>query len=119
MSADVKPGRGDCYQVAAELTATLARRGIDVRCCHGTPVLQSGEFAGQRYGHAWVEALHDGQWLCIDRSNGNSARLPRREYYRLGQLQQHHVIRYTATEMLRHITSTEHWGPWNDLGVKL
>ena len=104
---------GDCFRVAALLCAEMASAGHDTRLVHGTPVLEAGPHVGERYWHAWVEdTMASGFTTCLDYSNGHRFVLQRAAYYRRGQLEQHHVYRYSPHSAHTHAAVAGHWGPW-------
>lgn len=98
-------GDGDCYAVAGrDILFRDDSEGYVL--CHGT-VTGRGRIQGIRYGHAWIET-QDG--LCIDKSNGLDAEMPRAAYYALGKVEQ--VRRYTPSEARRLMVRHKHFGPW-------
>lgn len=120
---------GDCFPVAASLAlgggihAMCAEVGIPVvlgpkspfRVVHGIPVGTGGIVAGKRYWHAWLEWTQpDGRVLVIDWSNGNQHVITRDTYYRLAQLDEDHVWRWTPKEAEAVRRRYRHWGPWVD-----
>jgi len=113
-------GEGYCFLVAAQ--AALEDPTLTV--CHGLVVGQAGGDAtpGRYHWHAWVESetLHafpSGTFPianAIDRANGKDVTLPVALYYRLGQIEEEDVRRYTATEAARLMLRFRHYGPWDE-----
>lgn len=96
--------KGQCYEKAAKAII----QGLDIpalRLCHGQPVGQ-GPIEGIKHGHAWLE-LGD---IVIDPSTGGVFRTE--QYYRIGQIKNKEVKRYTRLEAIRMLVQTEHYGPW-------
>jgi hypothetical protein len=122
---------GDCFIVALDFIVTLEDDAMPDwhRLCHGTPVGQ-GPIAGQRIAHAWVERDFpataagggpNGDWpampartIVIDLSNGAEVVMPREMYYRIGQIEEADVVRYTRREAIEHAVETMNYGPWGD-----
>lgn len=113
--------RGNCARTAAELGQALEREGrdrrrrVDVRIVHGRPLATApAAHAGTRFFHAWVEMRLPGAgWVVVDYSNGLEVRMPRSRYYRLGQLAEGDVVRYTVAGARRQMEATGTYGPWH------
>lgn len=112
---------GDCFLVAAQLARMLAASEHDVMLVHGLPRFRGREHDGKRFWHAWVEVEVNNPpplqrsrtvW-CVDKANGKDVDLPRDAYYRLGDLDEEHVFRYTVEEAEEHLYETDlDYGPW-------
>jgi len=105
---------GDCFQAAAALAPVVS---LDPRCrvyiVHGIPTGQ-GPIEGVRFWHAWVEAEHRelGFAVAIDYSNGQQAEMPRNSYYKVAQLDEGRIWRFTLHEALERMQLLGHYGPW-------
>lgn len=81
-----------------------------------------------RYGHCWIE--YDltlpvqgtdetrSIRMVYDFSNGKEIDLPAQLYYKVGQIEEDKVRRYTQTEAAVHMLMTEHFGPWVEYADK-
>ena len=117
-----KDRRGCCYDLAAKYV--LDHAGDEsLRLCHGWPVLQGDdEYAGQRYGHAWVERttthrlpfenrVHEVEISdCWDTVTGDW--WPMALYYKAGNIDESHVAKYSFAEMRDMLLTTKEYGPW-------
>lgn len=126
-------GEGDCYPTANRLVSSKLGDPDedDWRAVHGV-VTGQGELEGVRFGHAWVEKnqrfpIPEGvddatrkMWenmkiaTVIDRSNGNNVELPAELYYKIGQIDESTVQRYSPSEASRNMVRSGHHGPWED-----
>lgn len=108
---------GQCFTLAL---AEFLRSGLKLDCCallvHGLPVGTGGEVRGLRYWHAWVEyEIRDNVFLVHDDTLEERFRLFERDtYYRIGQLSDEHVWRFTADQATEEMQTREHMGPWVD-----
>ena len=93
---------GDCYEAAAKY---ILYEDPSATLVHGIPILGTD---GKPFGHAWVEKGNK----CIDVANGNHAVLPKILYYAMGHQKEKDNYKYTQKEIMKWITKTEHWGPW-------
>ena len=100
-----KNRHGDCYSAAGKYILDHPHKP-DLFLVHGI-VTGQGPIAGIKYGHAWVE---EGD-LVIEVSNGRNLRLPKAAYYALGQIEK--TIRYSATEAVKKMLDSHHFGPWD------
>lgn len=99
---------GDCFE-AAITVAQEHRSFTTTRVVHGLPLGTGPLNRGKRYWHAWVEV----GGTVVDYSNGHEIVMAREEYYRLGQLDETRVYRYTLDEALAHVLDGDRtWGPW-------
>jgi len=102
-------GGGDCYAAAARLLLMIGSEA-NAHLVHGE-VEGQGEFAGVRFGHAWVEI----NGAAIDLSNGRRLCMDRGQYYRLGKIDATKARRYSFTEMVEATAQFGHYGPWENL----
>ena len=104
---------GDCYESAfAYFTdQTLFAPDADVVLVHGIATGQ-GPIAGVRFGHAWTEHGRGSDALVVDLSNGRELRMPAALYYAIGRIDSTECRRYTLADVRRHVSDTEHSGPW-------
>lgn len=92
----------------------------DAVLVHGLPVYRGQAPVEGRYWHAWVETttfpqgLRQRNWYVVDRSNGRRLFLPRDFYYRVGQISEEFVFRYTRDEAMQQYEDHDHAGPWVD-----
>lgn len=117
-------GTGDCFPAAAalvihgdELVRGLSGAGGATRhvyACHAKVLGTSGEVAGERYWHAWVEIgpPDDDESVVVDWSNGHRYVLARHDYYRIGSIDPAKVLRYTRRDVRYWLTRTGIAGPW-------
>lgn len=111
---------GDCYEAAVRLAETDS----DMFICHGYVTgSPDTKVAGVRFSHAWcektVEFTINGHTInhveVFDHSNGRDIdNFPAQLYYKLGDIDAAEVVRYTYTEAVVHMVTTEHWGPWDE-----
>ena len=125
-------GDGDCFPAAFNVLVQVRDQpdADRYRLVHGVPTGQ-GEIAGLRFDHAWVERSEpvpeSGPWTpaqreqlaqmmvtVIDRSNGNDVELPRQLYYKVGDIHERDVKRYTIDEAFSHAVASGNYGPWDD-----
>lgn len=125
---------GRCYELAALHMIANGRDDPSMRVCHGWPILRGeAEHAGKRYGHAWVERTTITQFPAHD-ENGNflgwdhlvekptvecmdtvtETWWPRPLYFNGGQIEDHHVTRYTHRETLEKVITEETYGAWSE-----
>lgn len=116
--------RGDCFVVAVQVAERLAGTGVEVAIVHGRPVYRGDETpdADGRFWHAWVETAQvvrfpDSEFeatvvSCVDESNGGEVRLPQAVFYRVGDLDESVVRRYTLDEAMRKMVEVKTFGPW-------
>ena len=121
---DMLPGGdgGDCFEVAYVLAASQnAIRGpLDPTwyVCHGEPIGRGRLNNGVRFAHAWVETTDvNGVPAVLDWSNGHQMTCSKDDYYRLGQIGEENVKRYSATEAVLLLALTGHYGPWHKAGM--
>jgi len=105
-----RSGTGNCYSVAIHLLG----RNPHAFLVHGIATGNGGAMLGRKGGHAWIE-LDDPtdagrETICVDRSNGNDARMPRSAYY--AALKIEHATRYTYDEAKALRAERETYGPW-------
>jgi hypothetical protein len=101
--------RGDCYYASYLLLECLDRIGeSDFRLCHGIAVLTAPPFG--EFGHAWLELGS----VCIAHQFPDRP-TPRERFYKVGQIREHTVKRYTAFEARQLIRRYRHYGPWCDI----
>lgn len=110
---------GNCYVASANfLIENAYTKKISFI---GTPYLVHAEVTGQgaiegvRYGHAWVED----DIFVYDYSNGREIIVPKRLYYRIGQVvnKKGKYVKYTKDEARRKMLKSGHYGCW-DLDTK-
>jgi hypothetical protein len=115
-------GNGNCYEIAAKLTLD-SNKYPNLLLCHGT-VTGQGPISGARFGHGWNEydaylpQTQDSKQLVsismvIDQSNGRTVEMPSVIYYRIGQINQNEVKRFSSKEVRKNILMHGHWGPWD------
>jgi len=106
---------GNCFPVAVQtaIECAAAGGGVTVYIAHGVPAGQ-GPIAGIRHWHAWVEMEHPDYdfTLAVDRSNGQSAAMTQVEFYKMAQLDEDTVWRFTLEEALERMALLRHYGPW-------
>jgi hypothetical protein len=101
---------GDCYEAAGKymMDRCMFDSGCDLMLVHGE-VAGQGPLEGTTFGHAWI--LEGG--MVVDRSNGRNVSMPQPVYYAVGQIDNiGNTHEYTWDEMRKHVTTLEHWGPW-------
>ena len=117
---------GNCFAVAYGIIANgvyewYRAQGVPVRLresshfrvVHGTPTGNGGDIVGVQHWHAWVELTYDdGDCLAIDLSNGKNVQIQREAFYRVGQLDESTVWRFTPAEARRLFRKYRHCGPW-------
>ena len=130
-------GEGDCYPTANLLVwdKVSTPEADNWRAVHGV-VTGQGELEGVRFGHAWAEetqrfpvpesVMQSGSpeqiaaWenmtftIVHDKSNGNDISMPAEMYYKIGDIDQRTVQRYTPAEVGRKMVESGHHGPWED-----
>jgi len=104
---------GDCYEAAVDFVmGECAFRNSDscgFTIVHGE-VAGQGPLEGYTFGHAWV--LKDG--MVIDRSNGRDVQMPKKLYYKLGQIDRiNNLWEYSWEEVRNMLLDYEHYGPWD------
>jgi hypothetical protein len=103
-------GKGDCFAAAIHLVGANPHAFL----VHGIATGNAGEMLGRQGWHAWVELdnpTDDGrETVCIDRSDGQSTRMPRSAYY--AALKIEHATRYTYDEAKALWTERQTNGPW-------
>lgn len=119
--------KGDCFSVAAGFVESGAVHNLaramnrplvlgdksPVRIVHGLPIGQGKDNFGQRYWHAWVECdFGDPGIIVFDYSNDLEIRMLRADYYRLGQIDEALVWRFTPREVTMNTRTFRHTGPW-------
>lgn len=77
---------------------------------HGLPLGRGGEAHGKRYWHAWVETVRGGIPTVIDYSNGLRVVMPKKDYYRHGDI--HQVWRFNEHQARALYRKLQHSGPW-------
>ena len=102
--------RGECFKTAAQELLASAN-GAGWLLCHGLATGQGGNALGKRYCHAWLEHRRDD--VVWDPSV--RVMMDKAQYYRLGQIQEHEVRRYTQAQTRQLALEHEHTGPWDDL----
>lgn len=137
MSDQTDSRHGDCYRLSATYMLEHRPRASEpeerplgsaapqLQLCHGWPVLRGdSEHAGRRFGHAWVErsTVHSLPFEdrvveiesvdCWDSVSGDW--IPQMFYYRGGEIESRDVARYSLTEAVAMLESTEHYGPWHE-----
>ena len=102
---------GDCYEAAANYLLSNADNP-DLRIVHGE-VAGQGPLEGVTFGHAWIE---DGDTV-IDNSNGRQIRMPKADYYALGQIDRiNNIHSYRPQEAMHRMLDTQVYGPWDLIG---
>jgi hypothetical protein len=110
MEAQQSNDGGDCYEAAGKymMDRCMFDNGCNLILVHGE-VAGQGPLDGTTFGHAWI--LEGG--MVVDRSNGRNVQMPQPVYYAVGQIDNiGNTHEYTWDEMRKHITTLEHWGPW-------
>ena len=108
---------GDCFEVSARLIIKSKQKELrGAKLCHGI-VTGQGPLDGCKFGHAWLEyqiAINNELTITMvmDNSNGKSINLPAELYYRIGQISEKSVERYSQDEVKKLLLSTGHYGPW-------
>lgn len=122
-------GEGDCFKVAYSffMSGAIEQLMLDMgqpiilnekspfRLVHGTPVGTSGLIKGVRHWHGWVEVTYKSANVVgvFDFSNGHDyANVLRDDYYRIGQLDEKHVWRFTPKDARRAARRFKTYGPW-------
>ncbi len=105
-----RQGTGNCFSVAIHLVG----RNPHAFLVHGIATVAGGEMLGKQGWHAWLELdnpTDDGrETVCIDRSQGNDARMPKSAYY--AALKIEHATRYTYDEAKALWAERQSDGPW-------
>lgn len=97
---------GNCFKVAADLV--LESGGLDCELVHGV-VVGLGKLKGQRFVHGWVEIAGV---VVVDGSIGKYALTSVGLYYKLGQIIDEEVVRYSIRETRELVLETQNYGPW-------
>ena len=102
---------GDCFLVAGR----AMMKDEALRLVHAY-VYGQGPMEGRRFVHAWNEKGS----TCIDNSNGQKTKLPKRQYYKLAGVVKTEgaYVSYDHEEALVNMLKEYHWGPW-DLSTML
>lgn len=120
---------GDCFQVAVQVATERATAKDHAWIVHGLPIGTGPANRGKRFWHAWVEIdltveippeMLEGATgsrsitttICLDRSNGHDTQLPKEVYYKVGQLEEQWVWRFTLAEAVERMNLLDHYGPW-------
>lgn len=98
---------GDCFEIAGNMIIDI--EDDNVMLCHGV-VIGQGPIEGIRYVHAWIEK--DG--YVRDKANGNNLYMSIKKYYRIGQINEYMVRKYTKPEAIKLLLKTKHYGPWDN-----
>ena len=111
LSEDGPTGNGDCFKVAGK--AIIEDESLTL--VHAF-VYGQGPMEGRRFEHAWNEKGS----TCIDNSNGQKTKLPKKLYYKLAGVVKTAgaYASYDSTEGLVNMLKHHHWGPW-DLSTML
>lgn len=103
----------NCYEAAWELFFDHMDETYnhDALLVHGQPIYRgtdTPDLPDGRYHHAWVE------WrgLVFDFSHGNQFVVRLSDYYRIGQMTDDNITRYTRADALHAAIDYGHWGPW-------
>lgn len=109
VDGDAARWRGLCFEAATHALDVVEDAGVTFPVLvHGAP-RGAGEIGGKRIGHAWVEVFDE---LVIDWTINVQHPLLRRDYYRIGDMQDCHVRRYTPREARGWLLREGHYGPW-------
>ena len=102
---------GDCFSVAGR----AMMKDEDLRLVHAY-VYGQGPMEGRLFEHAWNEKGS----TCIDNSNGQKTKLPKKLYYKLAGVVKTAgaYASYDHEEALVNMLREYHWGPW-DLSTML
>ena len=97
---------GDCFSVAGR----AMMKDEDLRLVHAY-VYGQGPMKGSRFVHAWNEKGS----TCIDNSNGQKTKLPKKQYYKLAGVVKTAgaYASYDHEEALVNMLKEYHWGPWD------
>jgi hypothetical protein len=100
---------GDCFSANGQVFMDNALLGGNrtMRLVHGE-VVGRGRSEGVHHSHCWIE---DGDTV-LDFSNGRSARMPKADYYAMGQIGDNVWI-YDVEGFRAKVLEHEHWGPWD------
>ena len=102
---------GDCFKVAGRAVVDDESLTLVHAFVYG-----QGPMEGRRFEHAWNEKGS----TCIDNSNGQKTKLPKKLYYKLAGVVKTAgaYASYDSTEGLVNMLKHHHWGPW-DLSTML
>ena len=102
---------GDCFLVAGR----AMMKDEDLWLVHAY-VYGQGPMEGKRFVHAWNEKGS----TCIDNSNDQKTKLPKKQYYKLAGVVKTAgaYVSYDHEEALVNMLKEYHWGPW-DLSTML
>ena len=103
-------GMGNCYRAALTLATDARALGLEnVTVIQGT-LMGTGDLAGVRFGHSWVEAdIPDGTRVALDYASGNSLVMDRDAYRFLQRAQDVHE--YSVAEA-QNLAANGDYGPW-------
>jgi len=116
----MKVDGGDCYVKNGKVFAGMdwenkesdiphdAIKNNEIVIVHGAPTLRGGPYAGNKFGHCWLESKD----TAYDYSNGNSVALDKRVYYALGNIDPDENVTYTLKEYRKKLVEKGTWGPW-------
>lgn len=116
--------RGRCYELSGAYLLDHGLTDPTLRLVHGWPILQAGDSAGLRYGHAWIERLRalpvptpegDGFHLVEISESWDSVTdtwIPTALYRMAGRIDPEACHVYDLPDLRSHAVATGHWGPW-------
>lgn len=105
-------GKGDCFTKAWRLANEAAEEGCDMVIVHGLPVGRGEQNEGQRFWHAWSEYEEGGEWWVFDYSNDQELVTKREWYYKIGQIEEEKVWRYSLEAAAVNGLQQDTYGPW-------
>jgi len=94
-------GNGDCFKVAGDMV--LYNKYLVL--CHAK-VMGQGDIAGIRHWHVWCE-LQD---VVFDSSNGDQITMRKERYYKIAQITEQDVYRYSRMDAMRLMLKYRHYG---------
>lgn len=117
--------RGRCYELSGAYLLDHGDSDPTLRLVHGWPIMQSGgEYAGLRFGHAWVERVRaipvpvnggEGFATIEIRESWDSVSrqwFPTDLFRSLGQIEPDQCQTYDLSDLRSLAVATGHWGPW-------
>lgn len=96
---------GECFALCQEHMLQNQNNPI-IRLAHGYVTGTGGPHLGNRFSHAWIEMVIDGETqFCMDIAS--KLVLPKNQYYKLGKIRDWEVYTYTFDEMMEWLNEGE------------
>ena len=93
----------NCYTLAANY---ILMHNDGCRLVHGIPTLIAGNYAGKKYGHAWIEYGN----VCYDVVVKQW--IPKAVYYGIGKIE--YTVSYSRSLAMQNLRETGHYGAWDE-----